>query len=288
MSWEARSGCSQRYYTRSRRVAGRVVRDYVGTGPAAEIAATLDAARRTERAAEAASRREEITAIKAARAVTGNLSRVVKLFLLTTMKKAGFKLHAGSIWRKCRMPHMTAHDSDADDPLLARHAGPRTEPPTTEELRRFLRGQQPAIGSMDRSLFRSAEEAWLSLIAGSDPAAREAITCRLAEFRASLGSIENPLEQVLYDQVVVAWLELHYLGTRAAESLTENSTDSHCDFLSRGADRASRKFSNLMKELIQIRKLLGSIASNKAKSTRKGGTMPSPRHVTSRDNGSVS
>ena len=41
MSWESRKN-GGRYYTRSRRVNGSIVREYVGTGPLAEISAELD------------------------------------------------------------------------------------------------------------------------------------------------------------------------------------------------------------------------------------------------------
>ena len=50
MSWEARG--NKRYYTRSRRINGRVVREYIGAGLLAEAAATLDSAARAERQRE--------------------------------------------------------------------------------------------------------------------------------------------------------------------------------------------------------------------------------------------
>ena len=47
MSWEVRGG--KKYYTRSRRVDGRVVREYVGGGIAGEYDAELDAEARARR-----------------------------------------------------------------------------------------------------------------------------------------------------------------------------------------------------------------------------------------------
>ena len=57
MAWERRAGGGL-YYVRKRRVNGRVVSEYVGTGLAAALAAELDAQERIEHEA----RREALRA----------------------------------------------------------------------------------------------------------------------------------------------------------------------------------------------------------------------------------
>ncbi|MDQ3317394.1 MAG: hypothetical protein M3522_08710 [Actinomycetota bacterium] len=65
MAWERRERGGL-YYTRSRREGGRVLSEYVGTGPGAEKAAALDDLERRRREEEAAaerSKRERLDAL---------------------------------------------------------------------------------------------------------------------------------------------------------------------------------------------------------------------------------
>lgn len=268
MSWEARADCRIRYYTRSRRAGVRIVREYVGTGPVAEVAATMDAAERSDRAARRAARAEERAAIAAARAAGAPLDREARARVHETMATAGFRLHGRSSWRRCRMPKDTKNETNTDDPLLMPGAGPKNDGPTIEELRAFFHGTPPSARPAGPGLARPAEDAWAALIAGPDPAAREALDAKLGEFRAALGTPGSPLEQVLGEQAGVAWLENTYFSTRAAESLGDDSSDAHRDFLARNADRAARKLAFLMKQLLTVRRLLWPVAV--PKSSRPG------------------
>ena len=114
MAWEQRDGPRGRYgryYTRSRKVAGRVVREYVGIGPVAEAAAALDAARRAHRAEQAAARRAERAWMAEAEAplaaFDGALTSLTKAALLAT----GYRQHQRGEWRRRK--------DDGDEPAGA-------------------------------------------------------------------------------------------------------------------------------------------------------------------------
>jgi hypothetical protein len=100
MSWETRPR-GGRYYTRSRRVDGRIVREYVGTGPVGELAAALDHLDREARTAQAredVGARQELAGFDApVQALHADVEALVQGVLLT----AGFHHHHGA-WRRRR------------------------------------------------------------------------------------------------------------------------------------------------------------------------------------------
>ena len=102
MGWEVRGRC--RFYTRSRKVAGRVVREYVGTGAVAELAAAADAVRRADRRAGMEARRAEEANWQAALAPLLELSRVADLMARAALLAGGYHRHART-WRKKRYVH---------------------------------------------------------------------------------------------------------------------------------------------------------------------------------------
>ena len=102
MGWEVHGRC--RFYTRSRKVAGRVVREYVGTGAVAELAAAADALRRADRRAAMEARRGEQANWQAALALLLELSRVADLLARAALLVGGYHRHART-WRKKRYVH---------------------------------------------------------------------------------------------------------------------------------------------------------------------------------------
>jgi hypothetical protein len=99
MAWESRSG-SGRYYTRSRRVNGKIVREYIGHGPIAEATYNADLLARQHRETE----RNAFDAARMADAERdgqldsfNDLSKTVTDALLLL---AGFHFHKRGEWRK--------------------------------------------------------------------------------------------------------------------------------------------------------------------------------------------
>ncbi len=101
MSWESRGG-KGRYYTRSRKVNGRVVREYLGSGPAAEAAAREDALERDRREAERAAFLDERAELDDIDATLDELNDLAELVARAALAAPGYRLHKRGEWRKRR------------------------------------------------------------------------------------------------------------------------------------------------------------------------------------------
>ncbi len=100
MGWETRLR-GGRYYTRSRRRGGRVVREYVGAGPAAELVALLDAQEREEREAAAAAWQAERRRLEDLDAPVAELCAVTDALATAALLLAGCHQHKRQ-WRRRR------------------------------------------------------------------------------------------------------------------------------------------------------------------------------------------
>ena len=101
MGWETRGGRG-RYYTRSSREHGRVLRAYVGTGPAAEAAAELDALERAARAVAAAAWRAERARLEELDAAAAAFDAAAEALARAALLAAGYRRHHRSEWRRRR------------------------------------------------------------------------------------------------------------------------------------------------------------------------------------------
>jgi hypothetical protein len=101
MAWEARKRGGS-YYTRSTWRDGRVLREYVGTGPTAEVTAAEDAMRREAREQEALDRRTERERFDELDAPGETLDALATALSRAALVLAGYRQHDRGQWRRRR------------------------------------------------------------------------------------------------------------------------------------------------------------------------------------------
>jgi hypothetical protein len=99
--WERRER-GGRYYTRSRKVNGRILRQYVGTGPLAEFVAQMDTLKRRRREERAKAWRDERDGLEALDRSFEELDEVARVLSRATLLAAGYRQHNRGEWRKRR------------------------------------------------------------------------------------------------------------------------------------------------------------------------------------------
>jgi hypothetical protein len=105
MGWEARP--SGRFYYRSRRVGGRVLKTYLGNGPAARLAALMDGEAEGLRRAEAAAIAAERARVGPAEEAIARLEAACELVLEATLTAAGYHRVDHGPWRRRNVPART-------------------------------------------------------------------------------------------------------------------------------------------------------------------------------------
>lgn len=101
MAWASRPGGT--YYYRNEWVDGRVVTRYFGRGPAAELAAGLDALARQRRRDEAEALRAEQARLRPLEAALAALDAACDLMVEAELTAAGYHRPNYGAWRRRRV-----------------------------------------------------------------------------------------------------------------------------------------------------------------------------------------
>jgi hypothetical protein len=102
MGWER-----GRYYTKSTKVNGRVVREYVGAGRVAALAAQLDALDREKREADREAARSTVAALAEIDGPLIELNTLAEGLARAALLVAGYQRHKRGEWRKTRARNQT-------------------------------------------------------------------------------------------------------------------------------------------------------------------------------------
>lgn len=278
MAWETREGRG-RYYTRSFKIAGRVHRQYVGSGYLGEAAAKADADARAEWKAVA----EVLRAIRAehegADAPLAAFNRAVEALTRAALHAAGFQQHHRGDWRRKRKGKAALEAKEEPHRTSVNSAVVNTEPgdlvegnrALTDVMRQASAGDEDALARVTKfldavpgaygaiaDLSIGAERAWVKLVAGDDPLLRTVLQRTLAELRREVeGPTPTPLEHLLAERVVVTWLAVQHADAEAAEFFGEGGTLAQAGYHQERQERAQRRYLASIQALARVRRLLG-------------------------------
>lgn len=101
MAWESRNGRG-RYYTRSRKLDGRVVREYFGSGEMAQLIAESDALDRQLRETARAEQSRQCDELRERDALVASICDAAQLWGTLALLAAGYRRHDRGEWRRRR------------------------------------------------------------------------------------------------------------------------------------------------------------------------------------------
>ena len=198
MAWEQRG--PQTYYYRSIGRHGRVTKDYLGTGPLAELSAAEDAARRAQHQAEAEAWRQERAALDALDRQIDAWWDMSTVLLKATLYTEGHYQHDRGEWRK--RPYRGRGEKAPAESGEGRQGRPAHAPD--------LDGQSPWLLGDRRDLAKTARETLLQTMSGDNLLVQEAHARKCAALMKELaGPQPSPLERLLVERIVLCWLHLY-------------------------------------------------------------------------------
>jgi hypothetical protein len=259
VGWEQRRG-SGAYYTRSRKVAGRVVREYVGTGPAAELAAAIDELARHERrsVARSWSTMRKLLALAFQKLVV--YSQGVDRLATEALQAAGYYRHDRGPWRIRRMPRtdqqLSPDSNEVFDGLVHRimTGDSRVAPKLVAHAK-----ADPDAWRQVGDLGRQAMEAVILLAVGTDTQLAESILKKAAEIESdAAGPNPTPLAALLAQRVAATWLSCHHADFMLLKARQAGVSDAKIAYLQRSQERAQRLYLQAAKTAASVKKLLST------------------------------
>lgn len=254
-----------RYYTRSKKVNGRVVREYVGKGRIGELAAQLDAFDRERRQTARESRRAKLNELKSLDSPLEELDALVTVLARAALLAAGYHQHRRGEWRRRRVcsqmrkskknpamrPLTEVTTKEKGGALQILQRAQRGDESTLPELRRML--TCPEVVDFFGNLAEQAERSLIDATAGKNVAAREGLLRKLEMLREELaGPSPTSVERLLVERIVACWLQVQDADIRFAQA--KDVEIEWGDYFQRRMDRAHRRYLSAIKTLAHIRK----------------------------------
>lgn len=273
MGWETRQR-GGRYYTRSRKVGGRVIREYVGAGLLGDLAAQTDELLRERRLIGALAWRAERERLDAIERELADYCHAVGALMRERLIAAGYHQHARGEWRRSRMTAKTLV------PAIAKSLAKLDDLDAMEKLvQRASHGDRKAMDSL-RPKLRTLEEQgehWEELFGGPAETLRDTLleaclgadllACAAWSRRVNMlcrelsGPAPTPLERLLCERVALCWLQTQLADIQRAALDKGSVTLAKAEYFDRKAERAQRRYLDAVLALARVRRLLAPVVA---------------------------
>jgi hypothetical protein len=251
MAWDKTNGM----YYRSHREGKRVTREYFGKGEEARLAAALDDRKRRRTQAE-------IAEAKAIRHTWESADRsLAQRRLDAHLLLRGVRLIAR--WRR-RGDGGPTVDAASDNVMTELRElieiGESGDKGVLSRVRHLL-DRHEEITDHFGDAAKVATELWLKLYVGDNPVMAESTRRKLVLLRASIaGPVPTPLETLMVEQILIAWLQTHATEALHAQACLEKASDAVVRERQRQTEASRRLYAVSIKQLAELRKLLQRLA----------------------------
>jgi hypothetical protein len=244
MAW-ARRG-SKVYFYRSRRVGDRVLTEYLGTGPAAHLAASLAERRKADRQALADARQQFQACWDSAADQLRRLAVETNGLVATALSVSGYHCYDRR-WRRRRsgMPELIDPPAGMSPEILNRFAEladqVRAGDADAKAKLKELFNESPELFRTYGDMAAAARATWVSLATQDDPAVALQVTRHLAELEADLvrpGA--SRLERLLAARVATCDLVVATADALASTAMTKTGA------IGRDAIQRQRSANNML------------------------------------------
>lgn len=261
MGWER-----SRYYTRSRKIDGHVVREYMGRGLVAEIAAMEDADARLLKQRQREEDRQARQRFRDNEAPLREWQQLADLAMKRALAGVGLYQHHRGEWRRGM--------AETNDPLEGVNLDliPRTGEGIQALIDRAKRGDETALPAIREclkvggpggfafvelvggNLATLAERKFIGTMAGDNLALQLGIQRKLELLRFDLaGPNPSALEKLLAERIVACWLQVQEADHRYLDS--DKDSIKWGEYHQRRQDRAHQRYLAALRTLAQVRKL---------------------------------
>jgi len=228
VAWETRGGKEEYFYLSQRLPGGRIRKKYIGTGLLAEVESLWLERKAAVRHQLSEERQQTAAAESLLKQHLRSTSDVTHALMLSM----GYTNEKSRGWRRLPMiapnentnelGHSTTEGNEPSFSELANAArqGDRSAIPA---LRRMMQAN-PELARNNGDLASQTQIHWIDLIAGQDLYRRECLLMKVADLKRELIAETNGtvVEQMLVDQAISTWLQVHFHEDREAIRPAEN------------------------------------------------------------------